>query len=99
METVTACPLGAQCETARDGALHRCAWYINVRGMHPQTGEEVDAWRCAMAWLPILLVDNTGETRRGKAAIESFRNEMVKQNGELLTATVEGARRALGNGL
>ena len=44
------------------------------------TGEEVDDWRCAMNWLPMLLIENSGMQRATSVAVESFRNEMVKAN-------------------
>lgn len=33
-----------------------------------------------MAWLPMLLIENTQQSRGTGAAVESFRNEMVRQN-------------------
>jgi len=60
-----------------------CGWFIQIRGLHPQTGEEEDVWSCAMSLLPILLIENAKETRQGAAATESFRNEMVKDNIEV----------------
>ena len=55
-----------------------CAWFIEVRGMHPQTGEEISEWGCSMSMLPVLLIENGRQTSHAGAAIESFRNEMVK---------------------
>lgn len=49
-----------------------------MRGKHPQTGEPVDEWSCAVAWMPILLVESTQAEKETGAAIESFRNEVVK---------------------
>jgi hypothetical protein len=57
-----------------------CAWFIQVRGHHPNTGQEVDEWACSMAWTPILLIENSQQQRQTGAAVESFRNEMVKAN-------------------
>lgn len=57
-----------------------CAWFIQVRGANPNTGEEVDEWACSMAWLPMLLIENSQQQRQTGAAVESFRNEMVKSN-------------------
>lgn len=57
-----------------------CAWFIQIRGHNPNTGEEVDEWSCAIAWLPILLIENSQQQRSTGAAVESFRNEMVKNN-------------------
>ena len=59
---------------------HRCPWWTLVRGKHPQTGEDVDQWNCAIALLPILLIENSRQTRSVAAATESFRNEMVDAN-------------------
>jgi hypothetical protein len=33
-----------------------------------------------MAWLPIMMIENSQQQRSTGAAIESFRNEMVKAN-------------------
>lgn len=83
-ERIGECPLGAKCETVKDDAVVRCPWFVKVIGQHPQTGEQMDKYNCAMTWLPILLIENTASSNSAGAAIESFRNEMVKGNGELL---------------
>ena len=57
-----------------------CAWFIQVRGTNPNTGLEVDEWACSMAWVPMLLIENSQQQRQTSAAVESFRNEMVKSN-------------------
>lgn len=56
----------------------KCNWFMLVRGKHPQTGEEVDDWNCAMTWLPVLLIENSQQQRQTGAAVESFRNEVVR---------------------
>ncbi len=66
-----------------------CNWFIQVRGMDPNTGKEVDEWGCSIAWLPHLLIENAKETRQGAAATESFRNEMVKANRETVKVLSE----------
>jgi len=82
------CPLGAKCEEVkvRDGKqiLVRCPWYTQVRGMNPNTGEEIDQWNCAIAWLPMLQINSANEARKGAAATESFRNEVVGINQKQL---------------
>jgi len=57
-----------------------CAWFIKVVGKNPNTGADVDEWGCAMAWMPILTIENSQQQRQTGAAVESFRNEMVKAN-------------------
>jgi len=75
------CPLGAKCEEVKiedsQPVLYRCPWHVKVRGRNNNTGEELDEWRCAMAWLPILTINTANETRQGAAATESFRNEVM----------------------
>ena len=57
-----------------------CAWFLKIRGMNPNTGEDIDDWGCSISWLPILLIENSLTNRQTGAAVESFRNEMVKAN-------------------
>ena len=57
-----------------------CAWFLKIRGNNPNTGEDIDDWGCSMAWLPILTIENSQMQRQTGAAVESFRNEMVKAN-------------------
>lgn len=88
----TFCPLGANCEEVKDGAIHRCRWYIEVHGRNPNTGEDVKDWACSMAWLPMLMIENSQQQRSTGAAVESFRNEMVRSNEmsqQVLLATVK----------
>lgn len=57
-----------------------CAWFIQIRGTNPQTGEATDEFGCAVSYLPMLMIENAQQTRQSGAAIESFRNEMVEAN-------------------
>jgi len=57
-----------------------CAWFIKIAGTNPNTGKEVEEWGCSMAWMPILMIENSQQQRGTSAAVESFRNEMVKNN-------------------
>lgn len=57
-----------------------CAWFMSIRGKNPNTGEDIDEWGCAMAWMPMLMIENSQQQRQTGAAVESFRNEMVKAN-------------------
>jgi hypothetical protein len=66
-----------------------CGWFVQVRGHNPNTGEQLDEWGCAIAWMPILMIDNSQQQRHTGAAVESFRNEMVKAN-EVTAALVSG---------
>lgn len=60
----------------------QCSWFTQIRGMNPNTGEPVDEWGCAITWMPMLLIENSQQQRSTGAAVESFRNEVVKGNQE-----------------
>lgn len=99
MEIKTAgCPLGAKCEEAKteDGksVVYRCPWYVQVRGVDTNTGAEVDNWQCAIAWMPTLMINTANESRKGVAATESFRNEMVKQGEQTQEVMLVAAQLA-----
>ena len=51
---------------------------MKVAGTHPNTGAETEEWGCAMAWLPVLLIENAQQSRQTGAAVESFRNEVAR---------------------
>ena len=92
VEVKTFCPLGAKCEEAKDGSIYRCAWYAEVHGKKPDSTEVIREWRCAMNWMPMLTIENSLMQRQTGAAVEDFRNEMVKANQmsqQVLLATVK----------
>lgn len=85
LQNGTFCPL-----LKKDCVGLTCAWYTRVQGVDKNTGNQVDNYECAMTWLPMLLIENSGQQRQTGAAVESFRNEMVKANEksqQLLLAT------------
>jgi hypothetical protein len=57
---------------------HKCPWWTRVIGKNPQSEEMIDDWRCAVALLPMLLVENAQMSRQTGAAMESFRNTVVE---------------------
>ena len=61
-----------------------CAWFMKVAGTNPNTGDPTEEWGCAVAWLPVLLIENAQQSRQTGAAVESFRNEMVKSNDDYI---------------
>jgi len=79
LEVVRTCPLGSKCEEAKDGKIHRCAWYTRIAGTNPQDGSQTDDWECAITWMPILQIEMSNTNRSQSAALESFRNESVKR--------------------
>jgi len=86
------CPLGAECESIKDGAIHRCMWYTPVRGTNHNTNEEVDEWRCSLHWLPMLLVENSGMQRQTSKAVVDFRESMMEANGQTQQILIAAAQ-------
>jgi hypothetical protein len=71
-----------------------CAWFMKIRGNNPNTGAEIDDYGCSISWLPILMIENSQQQRQTGAAVESFRNEMVKTNEtshHVLMATLQNS--------
>ena len=73
-EKGTICPLHKK-DTST--VCHKCPWWTRVIGKNPQSEEMIDDWRCAVALLPMLLVENAQQTRQLGAATESMRNDLI----------------------
>ena len=74
VESGDLCPL-----LGKDCIGLKCAWFTKVQGKNPQNGQDVEEWACAVAWLPMFILENSQNTRMNGAAVESFRNEMVRR--------------------
>lgn len=79
METKITCPLGSECETAKDGFIERCAWLVDVDGISSNNGEKVKESKCAMAWMPILQIEQTAKSIGINDAVCSLREETIKR--------------------
>lgn len=75
---------------------HKCAWYTHIRGSNPNTGEDLDNWACSVAWTPILLVETAQKSHQTGAAVESFRNEVVRTNEENKQLYIEEIQKNFG---
>jgi hypothetical protein len=73
------CPYTGFKKPCRELAL-ACPKFVHIAGANPNTGERVDRYGCADGFLPMLLIENSQQQRQTGAAIESFRNEMVRLN-------------------
>lgn len=94
MEIKLRCPLGSECEIAKDGYIERCRWYVALRGKHPQSEEMIDDWQCALYWMPVMLVENAQTNRGQTQALESFRNVVFEGIGRM----IEAKRKAIKGG-
>jgi hypothetical protein len=85
-----ACPLGSECEEVKTDSqgnyVSRCPWYAQVSGNNPQTGEKTTDWQCAIAWLPILLIENANTNRGQTDAICSMRDETIMRQDAAIVA-------------
>jgi hypothetical protein len=77
MKPGTYCPL-----LKKDCIQLKCAWYTQVRGLNPNTGAEVDEWACAITWMPMMAIEIAQKENQTGAAVESFRNEVVRANAQ-----------------
>lgn len=66
---------------------HECQKWTHIMGKNPQTGEDVNRYGCADSFVPLLLIENSQMQRQTGAAVESFRNEMVRLNEPLIAAS------------
>ena len=62
----------------------KCSWFTQIRGTHPQTGQEIE-WGCAVTWVPTLLIENSQQQRQTGAAVESFRNETLSRISQTIS--------------
>ena|SRR5882724_678242 len=72
---------------------HTCEWYTQILGTNPQTSEPIDKWGCAIAFMPMLTIENSQQQRQTGAAVESFRNEMRRQNAAMAMIAGGGGPR------
>lgn len=58
---------------------HACAWYTQVMGTHPQTGAQVADFGCAVAWMPVLLIEASQQMRQAGASVDKLTNEVLHE--------------------
>lgn len=91
------CPMmgGKECVedgAIRDGELVKCRFWVTVMGKNPQTGQEINNGDCAIAWMPVLLIENSKVNRETGAAVESMRNEGVTTGQQITGALLQVAQ-------
>ena len=57
-----------------------CALWQPWKVEHPQSGKQIDEWRCAFAWMPGMLMNAAREIVGVQKATESHRNEYVDRH-------------------
>jgi hypothetical protein len=74
---------------------HKCPWWTRVMGKHPQTEEMIDDWRCAISWMPVMLVENAQMQRSTAAAVETFRNGVVESVFQAVGVAAQAAQQRI----
>lgn len=67
----------------------QCRLWMQLQGSHPQTGEQMSKWGCADEFVPLLLIENSQQQRETGSAVESFRNEMVRANQQMIQVAMD----------
>ncbi len=65
---------------------HACPLWVQLRGLHPQSGQEIDEWNCSLGFLPMLLVEHGRQQRSTAAAVETMTAEMQKTDAQSAAA-------------
>ncbi|HEY6616152.1 MAG TPA: hypothetical protein VIZ32_16585 [Vicinamibacterales bacterium] len=68
---------------------HTCEWWTHLRGKHPQGEETIDSWGCAIAWLPLLLVENSQRQLQTAASVDKVATVMQTTGDEATALRAE----------
>jgi hypothetical protein len=80
---------------------HNCSWWTHLRGKHPQGEEILDQWGCAIAWMPMLMVENSQMQRQTGASVDKVASVMYQaavDSTALRAEAVSEVIRQLSNG-
>ena len=73
-----------------------CPKFIKICGVNPNDGQPVDKFGCVDSFMHMLLIENSQMQRQTGAAVESFRNEMVKANENSLRMLAASSQLLIG---
>lgn len=81
---------------------HVCAWYVLLEGIHPQTGERLNRWMCAVTAQVLTSIDAGRAAAETGATVQELRNdhlhERKAQTKLLLSRPLPAAPALLTNG-
>ena len=89
LKEVETCPLGSVCVEVKNGAVHRCKWFIKLQGKDAM-GNDHNKEDCAISWWPLLQIETSKQTREQTAALNSMRNENIKRQDAAITLMKQG---------
>ena len=73
-----------------------CPKFIKISGVNPNDGQPVDKFGCVDSFMHMLLIENSQMQHQTGAAVESFRNEMVKANENSLRMLAASSQLLIG---
>ena len=73
-----------------------CPKFIKISGVNPNDGQPIDRFGCIDSFLHMLLIENSQMQRQTGAAVESFRNEIVKANENSLRMLAASSQLLIG---
>lgn len=72
---------------------HTCEMWEQVRGKHPQTGQDIDHWSCTMKLHTMLQIEHTMATRQTTATVDSLRKEVREANDQQMVGAIARLNR------
>ncbi len=75
-------PKGMRCPLERKDVsrvCHRCAWYTEIKGTHPQTGAQLEQWMCAQTAVVLTTLEAAKAATEGGAVTQELRNDMQRE--------------------
>ena len=73
-----------------------CPKFVKISGVNPNDGQPVDKFGCVDSFMHMLLIENSQMQHQTGAAVESFRNEMVKANENSLRMLAASSQLLIG---
>ena len=73
-----------------------CPKFVKISGVNPNDGTTVDKFGCIDSFMHMLLIENSQQQHQTGAAVESFRNEMVKANENSLRMLAASSQLLIG---
>jgi hypothetical protein len=82
--------------SCRDAVVNcGCRKWVQIRGMNPNTGEELNRWDCTDALMPLLMIENSQMQRQTGASVDSLRNEVARASAEPLALPAGAAPKMI----
>jgi hypothetical protein len=78
---------------------HTCEWWTHLRGKHPQGEDVIDRWGCAIAWMPVLTIENSQLQHQTAASVDKVANVMETTGNEATALRAELVGRVLKSAL